>query len=326
MGAPRIKVAILGAGAYGTALAQTLARAGRATDILLIEHFLDVVDGINQGHENPRFLPGVKLSPRIRAAGHASAATGATVLLLTVPSGHAEAALKNASPDLDDGIPVVVGSKGFWGTPVRRGDLAAARAAPGHLIFALGGGALAGELAAGQASTLVVGGPHPAAAAIADLLRGPGVKVEITDDAAGVALGSAMKNIYALGLAVSESFCGGGDNWRAAYFCLALAEMGRLCIALGGRAETLYGPAGLGDLIATGSSPRSRNRRLGLLLQAGKPLADAITELQHRPEGLDALAWLRTQPAAEARQAPLLHAIAAALDGDGGPVRACFAL
>jgi glycerol-3-phosphate dehydrogenase (NAD(P)+) len=324
--APRSKVAILGAGAYGTALAQAIARSGRASEIVLIEHFLEVVEAVNTRRENHKFLPGIPLSPRVRAAAHASASGGAALVIVAVPTSHAAAVLSGAAPDLAAGVPILVGTKGFWGAPPRRGDEAAAAAAPGHPILVLGGGVLATELAEGRASRLVIGGPAGAAAAVAEFLRGPGVQVTLTGDAAGVAMGAALKNIYALGMAVAGPLCDGGDNWRAAFLNDALAEMERLGEAFGGSAVTLRGPAGLGDLLATGLSSRSRNRRLGLMLQAGTPLADAIAELQHRPEGLDALAWLKNQPVAEPGRAPLLHAIAAALAGDGGPVRACFGL
>lgn len=326
MNAPRSKVAILGAGAYGTALAQAIARSGRASEVVLLEHFLEVVETVNARRENPRFLPGIPLSPRVRAAAHASAISGAVLVIVAVPTGHAGAVLSGAAPDLEAGVPILVGTKGFWGDPPRRGDEAAASAAPGHPILVLGGGVLATELAEGRASRLVIGGPAGAAAAVADFLRGPGVQVALTNDVAGVAMGAALKNIYALGMAVAGPLCDGGDNWRAAFLNDALAEMERLGEAFGGRSETLRGPAGLGDLLATALSPLSRNRRLGELLSAGNSLDSALDLLGHRPEGLDALEWLAARPEAGPGRAPLLHAIRAALHGDGGPVRNHFGL
>lgn len=322
----RGKVVILGAGALGTALGQVLARAGKTADIILIEHFLDVVDAINGPHENPRFLPGVALSPRLRAAAHLSAAHGATLVILAVPTSHAAAVLSDASPELDSGVPILVGTKGFWGEPPRRGDVAAAAAASGHPILVLGGGALAPEMAAARPTRLVIGGPAEAADRAATLLRSPGMQVEITSDAAGVALGGALKNVYALGLAVAEPLCAGGDNWRGAFLVDAMAELARVAAALGADPDTLRGPAGLGDLITTSLSPISRNRKLGELLGAGNSLESAIDALGHRPEGLDALEWVAAQPEAAGSAAPLLQAIRAALHGDGGPLRVHFGL
>jgi glycerol-3-phosphate dehydrogenase (NAD(P)+) len=320
------KVVILGAGALGTALGQVLARAGRTADIVLIEHFLDVVEAINGRRENPRFLPGVVLSPRLRAAAHRSAAGGATLVILAVPTSHAGAVLADASPELEPGVPILVGTKGFWGNPPQRGDVAAAAAAPGHPILILGGGALAPELAAGRATRLVIGGPVSAAEETAALLRGPGVQVAITPDAIGVALGGALKNVYTLGMAVAEGICEGGDNWRGTFITDAAAEMGRIAAAFGADAETLRGPAGLGDLITTSLSPLSRNRKLGALLGQKNSLETAIEYLGHRPEGLDALEWLAARPEADGAVAPLLHAIRTALHGDGGPLRVHFGL
>ncbi len=320
------KVVILGAGALGTALGQALARAGKADDIILIEHYLDVVDAINGRRENPRFLPGVPLSPRLRAAAHLSAAHGATLVILAVPTSHAGSVLSDASPELDAGVPILVGTKGFWGEPPRRSDVAAAATAQGHPILILGGGALAPELAAGRATRLVIGGPADAAEMAASLLRGPGLQVEITPDAAGVALGGALKNAYTLGMAVAEHLCEGGDNWRGAFLTDAAAEMARVAAALGADAETLRGSAGLGDLIATSLSPLSRNRKLGALLGQKNSLDTALEYLGHRPEGLDALEWLAARPEAAGSAAPLLQAIRAALHGDGNPLRIHFGL
>jgi glycerol-3-phosphate dehydrogenase (NAD(P)+) len=207
-----------------------------------------------------------------------------------------------------------------------RGDEAARRAATGHPIVTMGGGGLAGELGPGQPTFLVAGGDAEPAGRIASLLRGPGLRVETTDDAAGVALCAALKNAYALGLAIFETGVPMGDNGRGAFMRIALHELSGLCALLGGRPETALGPAGLGDLVTTALSVRSRNRRLGEMLAAGKSLEDGIAELHHRPEGLDALAFAIGRPEILPAHFPLLHAIHAALAGELLPGRTLFGM
>jgi glycerol-3-phosphate dehydrogenase (NAD(P)+) len=290
-------VTVLGTGAWGTTLARLLAEermrwvdgdAPTAETVLLWEHHPDRADIMERERVNQEYLPEMRFPPNL----HVTADLPKTVrnrelVLLVTPSQRVREQAKLAAPHLAPGAIVACASKGLeLGTRLRMSQVLKEELPSSAAIVALSGPNLAMEIARGLPAAAVVASDSPAAAEKArNLLTAGMFRVYTSDDLPGVELGGALKNIIALGVGISDGL-GYGDNAKAAFMTRALAEISRLALAAGANPLTLAGLAGLGDLIATCSSPLSRNRTLGLELAKGRPLDEVLAERKTVAEGV----------------------------------------
>lgn len=280
------RIGIIGAGAWGTALAQVLRRAGQEVAIWAREP--DVVAGINRDHQNNLFLPGIALDPAIRADGDiGTIVRDAEILLLAVPSQFLRAACRHVGRT---GVPVVICAKGIeTGTAAPMSDIVAAEL-PGAPIAVLSGPTFAAEVAAGLPTAVTLATRDPALGpSLVAALGTRNLRPYLTDDVIGAEIGGAVKNVLAIACGIVEGRRL-GDNARAALITRGLAEMVRLAVAKGGRAETLMGLSGLGDLVLTCTATQSRNYSLGLALGRGRALKDILAERVSVAEGVDSAA------------------------------------
>lgn len=286
-------IAVVGTGAWGTTLArmigfERLRQPGsdpaqppsREAPLILWEHKPERAALIEQTRENSAYLPGELLPPNVRVTSAlAEAVHGAEIVLLVTPSQRVREHARALAPLLAPGATIVCGSKGLeLGTHLRLSQVIAQEAPAGTPIVALSGPNLAKEIARGLPAAAVVASHDAAAAERARAaLATPLFRVYTSEDLAGVELGGALKNIIALGVGISDGL-GYGDNAKASFMTRALAEITRLALAAGANPLTLAGLAGLGDLIATSSSPLSRNHMLGVELASGRPLTEIEAE------------------------------------------------
>jgi glycerol-3-phosphate dehydrogenase (NAD(P)+) len=266
-----MRIGVIGGGAWGTALAQTAAAGGEPVLIWAREH--DVVSAINRGHENSVFLPGVPLSPAIRAVEGLDELAACDALLLVTPAQH----LRRVLVELPQGrCPLVLCAKGIEaGTMALMSDIAA-ELYPGSPIAVLSGPTFAAEVARGlpTAVTLACADESTGRALAARIAR-PAFRPYASDDVTGAEIGGAVKNVLAVACGVVAGR-GLGENARAALIARGFAEMVRYGVARGGRADTLNGLSGLGDLVLTCSSTASRNFSLGKGLGEGKSAASLM--------------------------------------------------
>jgi len=279
-----IRIGVIGAGAWGTALAMTARRAGGQAVLWAREH--EVSDAVNQRHENPTFLPGVTLDKAIIATTDLTWIAGSDILLLVVPAQYLRASCKALAPMLRPKTPVVICSKGIEeGSGAMMTEVVEAEL-PTAEVAVLSGPTFAAEVARGQptAVTLATRDAELGAKLIAALGTSH-FRPYLSDDLPGAEIGGAVKNVLAIacGIVMGRKL---GDNARAALITRGLAEMARLALAKGGRPETLMGLSGLGDLTLTCTSIQSRNHSLGVALGEGKKLADILAERHSVAEGV----------------------------------------
>ena len=283
-----IKIAVLGAGNMGTAMAHALAGSGH--DVVVWDFFPKVVKDIRQRRENKRFLPGVRLHPGVRAMSDASeCVAGAALVVPSVPSSFVASTLAPVVPALEKDAVLLNVAKGF--APRTRRLLLSMMAclAPGHPCVHLAGPAIANELAWGVPTSVVLASADERAARrVADWFAGPTFLPSTTTDVTGAALGGILKNVYAILLGCLEELAGDARNLEAAALTACVREMADIASAHGGQPATLYGIAGLGDLVATGFSRDSHNRKFGQMLASGKTVAELEKKLHWLPEGVRA--------------------------------------
>jgi glycerol-3-phosphate dehydrogenase (NAD(P)+) len=274
------KLAVIGGGAWGTALAQVAARAGR--EVLLWAMESDVVEAINGAHENPIFLPGIALDPAIRATGDLEETGDCNAWLVVTPAQHMRAVLEQA-PRCD--VPRVLCSKGI---EEHRGELlhqVAAGACPGAPVAVLSGPTFAHEVARGLPTAVTLAAEDEAVAReLRSALAQPTFRIYLSDDVAGAEVGGAVKNVLAIACGVVEGR-GLGQNARAALIARGFAEMTRFGLAFGAKRETLAGLSGLGDLVLTCSSTSSRNYSLGVGLGQGRSASELMADRRTVAEG-----------------------------------------
>ncbi len=265
-------VAVLGAGGWGTTLADLLARKGH--EVRLWAHEPEVVAAINRGHENSLFLSGCPLAPELRAVeGVGEAVAGTSVIVCAAPSHAARSVLSKARAGIGPGTLLVSATKGLESDTLDFMSQVAAQVVPGLRFVALSGPSFAQEVYQRQPTLLVAASTDAAAAAEAQDLFSTGYfRVYSNSDVLGTEIGGALKNVIAIAAGVLEGL-GLGNNPRAALITRGLAEMTRLGVALGAEARTFAGLAGMGDLILTACGGLSRNRALGMALAQGTSLA-----------------------------------------------------
>jgi len=260
-----VRIGVIGAGAWGTALAMVAGRAGARP--LLWAREPAVAAAINTRHENPRRLPGMRLEAAIRAESDLGAAVGGTDgVLLAVPAQAVRAVAGALAGVLAPGVPVVLCAKGIEIASGRPLSTVLAEVLPANPVAVLSGPSLAAEVARGLPAALTLAAPDEGlAASVAGWLAGPVLRLYTTTDVIGTELGGALKNVYAIacGIAVGHGL---GENARAALLTRGFAEMVRFARALGARDETLGGLSGLGDLVLSATTPGSRNYAYGLIV------------------------------------------------------------
>lgn len=308
----RSRIAVLGAGAWGTALAVQAARAGNA--VSLWGRDKGRVAAIAKARENARYLPGAKLSAAIAVTEDlAAAAAGATLILTAVPAQHMRAVLQRlAGPP----APIVVCAKGVEQGTLRLPLEVVEEAWPGLPSAVLSGPNFAHEVARGLPAAAVVASRDAALRErVGDLIASPGFRLYGGDDPVGVQVGGAAKNVIAIA-AGAVIGAGLGENARAALVTRGLAELSRLTVALGGRPETAAGLSGLGDLLLTTTGPGSRNTALGAELGRGRSLAEALAGTVGVAEGVATAPGIVARARAAGVELPICQAVADLLAGE----------
>ena len=312
-------VAVLGAGSWGTALAALVARHGhRAT---LWGRDADIVAAIDRDHENPRYLPGLGLPASLRATSDLAAAMRDADLVLVVVPSHAFAdTVRALRPHLPAGVGVAWATKGFEpGSGRFLHEVAGELLGSGVPLAVVTGPSFAKEVAAGLPTALTVHGTDPGfTQQVADVLHGPTFRAYTGEDMLGAELGGAMKNVLAVATGVADGMQL-GLNARAGLITRGLNEMLRLNQAIGGKAETLMGLAGLGDLVLTCTGDLSRNRRLGLALGRGQSLEDAVREIGQVVESVQTADEVMRQAERHGIELPISAKVRAALHGEITP-------
>jgi len=265
------QVAVLGAGSWGTTLADLLARKGHA--VRLWAHEAEVVEAVNARHENPVFLPGCALAPSITAVTDpACAAEGAEVVVTVAPSHVLRSVVERARPGIGADALVVSATKGIETESLELMSGVLEHTLPGRRVTALSGPSFALEVFQQQPTAVVAAAREEATAReVQQVFSTPRFRVYSHTDVIGVELAGALKNVIAIAAGILEGL-GLGNNPRAALITRGLAEMTRLGVALGADPLTFAGLAGMGDLILTTTGALSRNRALGLALAAGQTL------------------------------------------------------
>ena len=302
--------AVLGAGSWGTAFAKVLADAGREVTIWARRE--QVAEAIRTSRTNPEYLPGVRLPDRITATSDAAKAiVGADLVALAVPSQTLRANLTQWAPYLDSDATLVSLMKGIeLGTTKRMSEviIETAGVSPDRVVV-VSGPNLAAEIAAEQpAATVVACTDMERATLVQRAITTPYFRPYTNDDVIGCELGGAVKNVIALayGIAVAMGF---GDNTRAMLITRGLAETSRLGVALGADPLTFAGLAGMGDLVATCSSPLSRNRNFGELLGRGETLERAQAATRQIAEGVKSCLSIRDLARAHRVEMPITEQV-----------------
>jgi glycerol-3-phosphate dehydrogenase (NAD(P)+) len=322
-----MKICVLGAGAWGTALAVSASSQDRSPHALTLwARDAALVTAMQSTRQNMRYLPGVTLPESLQVTGGAARSLEATVagqdlvIIATPMAGLRSVLLRLQAARV--GVPVAWLCKGFESpegkSPDAGGLLAheiCAQMAPGLAAGVLSGPSFAREVAMGRPTALVAASEHAGVRdALVAAFHQPTLRVYASHDMVGVEVGGAVKNV----LAIACGFCDGlelGLNARAALITRGLAEMTRLGVALGARADTFTGLSGLGDLVLTATGDLSRNRQVGVLLAQGQTLAQAVASLGHVAEGVYCARTVVQRARALGVDMPIAQAVVALLDG-----------
>jgi glycerol-3-phosphate dehydrogenase (NAD(P)+) len=282
-----LSCSVIGAGSFGTALAAQLARLGH--EVRLWDRNAERCDQINREHRNPRYMAHLPLPETIVATSDLQEATArAELLVAAVPSHAMREVMGQASAHIEDGTWVCCATKGIEEGSLKTMHEVLTEALPAHLapnLSVFSGPTFAEELARGLPSTAVVASSVGAAAWVARAFHGGPLRVYHSHDLVGVCIGGSIKNVMAIACGISDGL-GLGQNARAGLITRGLAEITRLAVRLGAEPTTMMGLAGLGDLVLTCTGDLSRNRRVGLALGQGRPLADILAELGQVAEGV----------------------------------------
>jgi glycerol-3-phosphate dehydrogenase (NAD(P)+) len=318
-----MRAAVIGGGAWGTAIANLLAINAHETVVWARED--DVVASINDAHENVRFLRGVRLADTLRATTSLDDALGGIALAAFVAPSHVlRDVTRRGAASVPADIPVIVASKG-----IERGSLALmsdviAEELPGRPVVALSGPSFALEVAMGQPTAVVAAATDPDAAKAVQLaLSAKAFRVYTHDDVVGVELGGALKNVVAVATGIAEGL-GLGFNSRAALITRGLAEITRLGVSLGASPATFAGVAGMGDLVLTCTGALSRNRALGVAVGQGQTLEQALAGKDTVAEGVFNTLSAHELAARQGVEMPIVAAVRRVLF-EGQPARAAIA-
>ena len=279
------RIAVVGAGSWGTALANLLATRGE--QVVLWAYEKEVVEEVNRRHRNDLFLPEAPLHQAIRATNDlGEAVKGAPVIVSAAPSHAVRAVMSGAAPHVAKGVLVVSASKGLEAAGLKRMTEVLREVLPGtDRVVALSGPTFAREVYEGQPTAAAAAGAAEAARQAQQVMSSATFRVYTNDDPVGVELGGALKNVVAIAAGILEGL-GIGNNTRAALITRGLAEITRLGVALGAKPQTFAGLAGMGDLVLTATGPLSRNRSLGFELGRGDSLEAIMARRLSVAEGV----------------------------------------
>ena len=308
---PFAHIAVIGAGAWGTALALAALAAGRKTTLWVRE--ADVLGAIRAGGAN-RFLPGITLPQTLDVTGDLAEAAKADALLLVVPAQVLGAFAQGLKGHVKPGTPLVICAKGIEKGSGRLVNEVLAQALPGASLAILSGPSFARDVGAGLPTAVTIAAEGGLAARLQASLSSPAFRPYASTDIVGVALGGAAKNVYAIACGVVEGL-GLGENARAALLARSFAELARLGESLGAKPETLMGLSGLGDLVLTATSKSSRNFSFGVSLGEGKSVADLSAPGKPLAEGVDTAPALVARAKALGVELPIAEAMADLLAG-----------
>ena len=304
-------IAVLGAGAWGTALALAARTAGRTVTLWVRED--DVLADIRAGREN-RFLPGVAMPKDLNVTGDLAEAAKADALLLVVPAQVLHGFAEKLKPHLARDQPVVICAKGIEQGSGKLVTEVAAESLPGAPLAILSGPSFARDVARGLPTALTIAAPNGLASELQTALGSATFRPYASDDMTGVALGGAAKNVYAIACGVVEGM-GLGENARAALLARSFAELARLGESLGARRETLMGLSGLGDLVLTATSPSSRNFSFGMELGRGKTMTELSAPGRPLAEGVTTAPALAARAHAAGVEMPIAEAMSDLITG-----------
>jgi glycerol-3-phosphate dehydrogenase (NAD(P)+) len=308
------RAGVIGAGAWGTALAQVAGRAG--LDVLLQAREPEVVDSIRERRINEAFLPGITLDDRVSVTPDLADLADCDVILAVPPAQHMRSTLAAFAPFHRSGVPVILCSKG-----IERGSLklmtdVLAETLPDAPAAVLSGPSFAGEVARGLPSAVTLACADEALGEeLMWTLSAPGFRPYLAADLIGAEVGGAIKNVLAIACGMSEGK-GLGRSAHAALITRGFAEMTRMGVALGGQAETVAGLCGLGDLVLTCSSPQSRNMSLGLALGQGQTVQQALAGKRSVAEGYESAPAVRELATKMGVDMPISLAVASLLNGE----------
>ncbi|NVK18559.1 MAG: NAD(P)-dependent glycerol-3-phosphate dehydrogenase [Methylocystaceae bacterium] len=277
-------VGVIGAGAWGTALACAARRAGN--DVLIQAYEPEVADAINLSHSNPTYLPNTNLDPHIKATPDLSDLKGCDVILFVAPAQFVRSTAQQLKPNLKKGTPLLICAKGIELESGKLMSEVLGEELPGAEIGILSGPTFASEVANGlpSACTLAMDNSDQAME-IAKMIGSSRFRIYASDDIIGAQIGGAVKNVLAIasGMVSGKGF---GDNARAALITRGISELARLGVAKGAKSETLMGLSGMGDLTLTCNSMQSRNFSLGVALGQGEKLDDILKVRKAVTEGV----------------------------------------
>jgi glycerol-3-phosphate dehydrogenase (NAD(P)+) len=308
---PRTGVAVIGAGAWGTALAQIVARAGR--DVLLWARRAETVAAIRDTRQNAAFLPGVALHPDVDCTADLDAALEREIVVLAVPAQFLAQVLRSAAPPRRPGGTLVIAAKGLERRTHRLlGDVVGTLRRDAA-VAVLSGPSFAQDVARDLPTAVVLASPRmDESRRLAAMLAAPRFRIYASDDLVGVQIGGALKNVIAIacGIVIGRGL---GESARAALLTRGLAEIARLGEAMGARRVTLTGLSGLGDLALTCASTQSRNYALGLALGRGEKLAALLAQRRSVVEGVETAAAVAELAESRAIDMPIAAAVDAVL-------------
>ena len=300
-------VCVLGGGSFGTTLANLMACEGQQVTLWLRDR--EVADHIRDEQENPRYLPGFKLDPRLQVSTDIEATIAAADLVfLAIPSGAFRSVLQEIGPKLA-GKKVVSTTKGIEQPGFLMMSQIVEQEAPQARVAVLSGPNLAKEMAAGElTATVIASEDQDLCISVQAALDSQNLRVYASQDRYGVELGGALKNVYAIisGMAVA---LGMGENTKSMLITRALAEMTRFAVHMGANPMTFLGLAGVGDLIVTCMSPQSRNFRVGHALGKGETLEEGVARLGQVAEGVNTLKTLKQKADEEGVYMPLVDGL-----------------
>lgn len=315
------RCAVVGAGAWGTALADLLRRNGH--DVALWAYESDVAQSISDRRENFRFLKGYRLSSGIRATTNLEAAVlGADIVVFATPSSVLRTVARRAASAIRADAATVVASKGLEAeTLALMTDVVASETSSAGVV-ALSGPSFAEEVARCQPTAVVLASSDETLAKLSQrIFNSPYFRTYTHNDVTGVELGGALKNVMAVATGIADGL-GLGFNARAALITRGLAEMGRLGVSLGAQASTFSGLAGMGDLVLTCTGSLSRNREVGVEIGRGRKLDDVLRERETVAEGVVAASSARALASKQGVDMPIVEAVNRVLFEDQHPQEA----
>jgi len=317
-------IGVMGAGAWGTAIAQMLTREGQS--VLLWAREPEVADEVNTRQENTAFLPGVPLNPDLRATPRLGDLAGCDAVFSVTPAQHTRATLADFKAWLKPGTPVVLCSKGIELSTGKFMTEVLAEELPEALPAVMSGPSFAIDVAKGLPTAVTLAIRDTACGAeLIKAISTPTFRPYLGTDLLGAEVGGAVKNVLAIacGIALGKGL---GRSAHAALIARGFAEMTRLAAALGADAETLTGLSGLGDLVLTCSSEASRNMSLGLALGQGQSLGGILGARHCVTEGVATAPVLRQLACARGIEMPISEAVAAVIEGEISVDEAILAL